>query len=255
MKLLLKIFLTIALLVFLFKINFAQQIIHIENRRLAAIDSGLTGNVSAQINFIQNQNNIFQSNNYFQLQYATGKHSILSLSNQNLNIVNKNKLVNDGFQHFRYNYKLSTPVTLEAFVQLQYNTIISIDFRSLFGVGPRFNLIQNDTVNSRLFIGTQYMYEYEEESTGKINRDHRISSYVSYGMPFKEIFLIDVIAYFQPAMNKYRDVRTSVEAVFEITITKSLRFRLRQSIMYDSKPPEGIRNVFYNFGNGLVYNF
>lgn len=234
---------------------FSQQIIHIENRRLAAIDSGLTGNVAAQINFIQNTNKIFQSNNYFQLQYATGKHSILSLSNQNVNIVNRDKVVNDGFQHFRYNYKFSDPVTLEAFVQFQYNTIVAIDFRSLFGVGPRFNIIQNDSTNTRLFVGTQYMYEYEEESTGRINRDHRISSYVSYGKPINDIFLFDAIAYFQPALNRFKDIRLSIEAFLEINITKSLRFRLRQSIHFDSAPPEGVRNTFYNFGNGLVYNF
>jgi len=233
----------------------AQQIIHIENKRLAAIDSGFTGNISVQANFIQNVNNIFQNRNYIQLQYTQNKHSILSLSNQNLSILNKERIINDGYQHLRYNYKYSKLVTYEAFVQFQYNKIILIDFRTLFGIGPRFNIIDVDSTNTRLFIGTHYMYEYEEETTGQINRNHRINSYISFGKPINDIFLIDVLAYFQPALNAFKDIRTSIEATVTITITKSLRFNLRQSIMHDSNPPEGIRNTFYNFSNGLVYEF
>jgi hypothetical protein len=130
-----------------------------------------------------------------------------------------------------------------------------LTFRALFGIGPRFNIIDVDSTNTRLFIGTHYMYEYEEETTGQINRNHRINSYVSFGKPINDIFLIDILAYFQPALNAFKDIRTSIEATVTITLTKSLRFNLRQSILYDSQPPEGIRNTFYNFSNGLVYEF
>jgi hypothetical protein len=246
------------LFIFIFLASFTlhgQQIIHIENKRLAAIDSGFTGNISIQANFIQNANNIFQNRNYIQIQYTQKKHSILSLSNQNLNIVNRERIVNDGFQHLRYNYRYTNLVTYEAFLQFQYNKVILIDFRTIFGGGPRFTIVQNDSTNMRLFVGTLYMYEYEEETTGVINRDHRISAYISYGKPINEVFLLDVIAYLQPALNRFKDIRTSVEALLEINITKSLRFRLRQSIMFDSRPPEGIRKTFYNFSNGLLYEF
>jgi hypothetical protein len=124
-----------ALLILLFSVYgfcvTAQQIIHIENKRLAAVDSGFTGNISVQANFIQNVNNIFQNRNYIQLQYTQNKHSVLSLSNQNLSIVNKERIINDGYQHLRYNYKYNKLVTYEAFVQFQYNKIILIDFQSL----------------------------------------------------------------------------------------------------------------------------
>lgn len=234
----------------------SQQIIHIENKRLAAVDSGFTGSITVGANFIQNVNNIFQTNNYVQFQYTQNQHSIISLTSHNLTILNKNRIVNDGFQHIRYNYKVSEPLTMEAFVQFQYNKIIKIDFRSLVGLGPRFSVLKYTKENSeRLFIGTAYMYEYEEETTGLINRNHRWSSYISYGRPIKEIIELDLISYFQPALNNWNDIRGSIEAQIKIRITQKLFFELRQSIFFDTSPPEEIRNIFYNFSNGLRYEF
>lgn len=51
-------------------------------------------------------------------------------------------------------------------------------FRSLTGTGLRFTLVNNDSLKTRLYIGVLYMFEYEEETTGKINRDHRNSNYI-----------------------------------------------------------------------------
>lgn len=135
---------SILLICFIFFSNTlkSQQIIHIENKRLAAVDSGFTGNITAGANFIQNINNIFQTNNNIQFQYTQKQHSFISLTSHNLTILNKNRIVNDGFQHIRYNYKFSEAFTMESFVQFQYNKIIKIDFRSLVGLGPRFSILK-----------------------------------------------------------------------------------------------------------------
>lgn len=243
-------------ILFVFSTIKSQQIIHIENKRLAAVDSGFTGNIGVGANFIQNINNIFQMNNNMQLQYTQNKHSVISLTNHNLTILNKNRIVNDGFQHIRYNYKISEPYTLEAFVQFQYNKIIKIDFRSLVGLGPRFSVLKYTKDNTeRLFIGTAYMYEYEEEAYDIINRNHRWNTYVSYGRPIKEILELDLITYFQPALNNWNDIRGSIEAQIKIKITEKLFFELRQSIFFDTDPPDEIRNIFYNFSNSLRYEF
>lgn len=99
------------------------------------------------------------------------------------------------------------------------------------------------------------MYEYEEETDDIINRNHRWSTYISYGRPIMEILELDVITYFQPALNNWNDLRGSIEAQIKIKITEKLFFELRQSIFFDTNPPEEIRNIFYNFSNGLRYEF
>jgi len=235
--------------------TFAQQVIHIENRMLAATENGLSGNASLQVNFIQNINNILQTSNLFNVQYVSKEHSVLSVSNYSLTVVNDSRVVNEGYQHFRYNYKVSRLMTMEGYTQVQFNEVLKMRFRLLTGAGPRFSILENDSVRTRLFAGTSVMAEYEEETTGVVNRAMRMSQFLSIGFPFAKIFTVDAIAYYQPDLSFWEDFRTSIEARLEIRITARLTLELRQNVVYDSRPPEGIRHVFYNLSNGVRYRF
>ncbi len=234
---------------------FSQQIVHIENRRLAADKQGWSGDININMSFIQNQNDIFIMNNNLKVQYAQNKHSVISLTENNFQRINKTGFVNDGFQHFRYNYKYTDNVTYEAFQQLQYNDVLKMKFRSLTGTGPRFTVVNNDSLKTRLFIGMLYMFEYEEETTGKINRAHRNSNYVSFGFPIGQNVTIDMISYYQPDIFNFSDFRFSAQGIMEIRVTGNLSYLLALNYIHDAVPPEGIRNTYYNFRNGLRYRF
>ncbi len=236
--------------------SYAQQVIHIENQTLAGVGDGFAGNISIQANFIQNINDIFQTFNTMQLSYIRDKNSVISLTNQNLNVLNGNRIVNDGFQHFRYNRKITKLLTFEAFTQAQYNEIIKIKMRTLNGLGPRFNVRNRDTSDTRLLIGVLYMYEYEEETEKNIiNRAHRLSNYVSFGFKIGKYATFDIIAYVQPDILYWSDFRTSIEATIDLRISERLSFRMLHNYFYDTRPPSGIRPAFYNFRNGLRYQF
>jgi hypothetical protein len=232
-----------------------QQVIHIENKRLAAVDTGFSGNASVQVNFVQNLNNVLQANSNLNLQYVRGEHSILSLTTYNLSIVNDNRVVNEGFQHFRYNYRWTKPTTIEAYAQLQGNEALKVRFRFLAGAGPRFSVLDRDSVRTRLFVGTSVMAEYEEETTGIVNRSMRLSQFVSVGFPFAKVFIFDAIAYYQPDVSMWSDFRTSIETRLEVELLRGFSLEFRQNVVYDSHPPAGIRNVFYNLSNGVRYRF
>lgn len=235
--------------------SFAQQVIHVENRRLADTTQGLRGDVTLQANLVQNLNDIFQTNNLGQLWYNKGRHQFLSITAFNLTVFNENRIVNDGFQHFRYTYKLTPKVAPEMFAQVQYNELLKIGFRSLSGAGARFTVINNDSTKSKLFVGLSYMYEYEEETTGKFVRAHRANLYVSIGFPIARWLTFDGIAYFQPNVAVLHDIRSSAEIILDVTITRRLSLMIVHSLVYDGEPPEGVRNLFYNFRNGLRYRF
>jgi len=245
----------IFLLLLLPLLTWGQQVIHIENKRLAAVDTGFSGNASVQVNFVQNLNNVLQTNNNLNLQYVRGQHSVLSLTNYNLSIVNDNRVVNEGFQHFRYNYRWSRLTTLEAYTQLQFNEALKMGLRYVAGAGPRFSVLDRDSVRTRLFVGTSVMAEYEEETTGVVNRAMRLSQFVSVGFPFAKVFIFDAIAYYQPDLSLWGDFRTSVETRLEVQVLKGFSLEFRQNVVYDSHPPAGIRNVFYNLSNGVRYRF
>lgn len=234
---------------------YPQQVIHIENRRMADPEKGFSGDVSFQANLVQNFNNTFQTNNLVQLHYASEKHRILSISALNLTIFNEERIRNDGYQHLRYNFILNDRWSPEAFAQYQYNEWLKIGFRSLHGAGVRMALLNNDSTKTKWFTGLSYMYEYEEETTDKIVRAHRANVYMSVGFPIGKILYFDAIGYFQPNVEYISDFRTSLEMTIDVSITERLSLLLIHNIVYDGAPPEGLRNTFYNLRNGLRFEF
>jgi hypothetical protein len=220
---------------------------------MAAREDGFSGNAEFSANFVQNVNNMFQSVNNSQLQYRKGDNSWLLLNGFNYTLLNGNRIVNDAFGHLRYNRKITDVITAEAFVQGQYNEIIKIKSRYLAGTGLRFKIIEKDKI--RLYFGSLYMHEKEEEHTDAINNHHRVSNYFSVGVPVTEHITVDFISYYQPDIFNMADYRLTGEAIIEMRLNKRVAFRFAHSLFYDTRPPEGIKNMFYNFRNGLKIEF
>jgi hypothetical protein len=234
-------------------VGLAQTIVHIENKRFVETKEGFSGKLELSANFVQNVNDIFQSVNNFQSNYYKNKNNFLVSSNFNLTIFNKARVVNEGFVHFRYGRKINKLITIETFAQAQYNEIIKIQSRYLTGLGPRFAVIKNDSV--RLFLGALLMPELETETTGIVNRHLRVSHYISFGFPIADRITFDLIGYFQPDLFNVNDFRISGQAIMEMKLTKKISFLFAHSLFHDTRPPEGIRILFYNFRNGLTYEF
>lgn len=235
--------------------GFSQQVIHIENRRMADPEEGFSGNISAELNLVQNLSNTLGANGMGQLFFKKRRSQWLSISALNLMIFNDERIRNDGYQHLRYNYELNERWSPEAFVQYQYNEWLKIGFRSLHGAGMRMTVLDNDSAKTKIFAGLSYMHEYEEETTGKFFRGHRANLYVSLGLPVGKLMHFDAIAYFQPNILWIGDIRSSIQMQLQVSITNRLSLLLAYSFVYDGAPPEGVPNVFYDLKNGLRFNF
>jgi len=235
--------------------SLAQSIVHIENHRFAQRDEGFTGNVDLGLNFTQAVNFIFNTANASQIQYAKNNHSIMSINGLNLTVINKNKPVNDGFQHFRYNYKFNNFIFSEAFIQGQYNHNTKIRARYIAGVGVLLKIFETQRDSIQLYTGVHYMPEYEEELLGRINRHHRMNSMISFGWPFKNKSKFEMVMYMQPDIAKLTDFRISTQLAYEIPLLKKLVFRISAALFYDSFPPEGLQTFFLSARNSLRYRF
>lgn len=248
----------VILMVFVFYVGLdalSQTIVHIENSRFSQRKEGFSGNIDVGLNFTQAVNFIFNTSNASQLQYAKKNHTILSVNGLNLTVVNKLKAVNDGFQHFRYGYKIREHYIAEAFVQGQYNHNTRIRARYLAGVGMLFKIFETEKDSMQLFAGAHYMPEYEEELGGQINRHHRLNSIVSFSAPFKNKSRFDLVMYVQPDIARLTDFRVSSQASYEIPIMKKLLFRVAFAVFYDTHPPDGLQTTFFSARNSLKYNF
>jgi hypothetical protein len=73
---------------------------------------------------------------------------------------NEKDFQNSWFFHLRYNQKLSSLFRVEAFIQNQNNTLLTITSRNLVGAGIRLKLISSEL--TRIYVGNAYMYEIEK---------------------------------------------------------------------------------------------
>ncbi len=231
------------------------QIVNIEDKRVMLDDSThWYGQVRLGFNLVENGNSIINLNGAISLEYEKNKHWFLSLSNFNFIQVDKQDFVNDGFQHFRYNYRISRWFIYEAFTQAQYNEKLRLRLRWLLGTGIRVPLL--DEGNQNIYLGLTYMYEFNEERDPDLEfRDHRMSAYVSFGLqPFKNASLSNT-TYYQPVFNDFADLRLSSQTTLAINLTSKLLFSTTFSITHDTRVPDEVENTIYSFRNGIRWNF
>lgn len=242
------------LFLFFLSLNSFSQVVNIEKKRTANSKDGLQGNVDFSLNIMENNNSIIQGKNTVKLQYYKGKNLFLFFNDITLTRVNNNRYQNDGYQHLRYNYSFSKgPFVAEAFAQHQYNTVRKIKQRVVSGLGPRIRIVEKDTF--RLFFGPLSMFEYQALTTDSITMKARMSCYVSVGWNFSKWLAINDITYYQPNYADFSDYKVATEASLLIRITDKLSLKSMLELSYESKPPPGVKNLFYSLSNGLSFFF
>ncbi len=231
-----------------------SQVLNIEDERIKTDTTGWSGSAAAGINLMKSTDKLTDLSGKIHLQYKSPNSLYLILSNFNFIKAGKTNFSNNGIQHLRYNYTISDWLVAEAFAQAQFNKIIGIKFRSLFGAGPRFKVVKTDPF--RLYAAWLYMYEYEEmELETLINRSHRISSYVSFTLKLNKNVRIINTTYFQPLVNNFADYRLSSETDFVIKISKKLAYALNYNYYFDSEPPANVPQTIYSITNKISLSF
>lgn len=228
------------------------QVANIEGKRINDT-STWSGSIGADFAITKNTQVIQNLGGKAHLQLNLDRSRFLLLGEISYLRSGGGNLNNTAFGHLRYNYKVSDFITWEAFLQTQYNQITKIQQRTLLGTGPRFRLVKNEKAS--VFLGTLYMYEYEEVASEATNRDHRLSSYLALTWAPKEWISMGTTTYYQPRLNQFFDYRISSENYLEFDISKTLSFRTSYQLSVDSRPPSGIPNTTYELRNGLKLSF
>lgn len=247
-------FFSAALLLFL-SASVSAQIVNIEDKRAVREDSvAWYGQLNLGFNLVENGNSIINFNGGANLERISKKHWFLALTNFNFVQVEKEDFVNDGFLHFRYNYKLSPRFTYEAFTQAQYNEKLNLRLRWLLGTGLRLTLIKKEKHNA--YLGMSYMFEYNEETNPEMEfRDNRLSTYASFSISIYENAKLSSTTYYQPIFNDFSDLRLSSQTTLTMKFTQKLLFTTTFNITYDSRVPEEVENTIYSLRNGIRWNF
>lgn len=243
------------LLLLLFSPLAQAQILNAESLRKVTDTSGWSGSATVNFDLARNVNDIISLGTDIHVQYKTKKHLILLKNQVVFRKLNDDDFSNFGITHIRYNYRLSDRWRWEAFGQGQYNRVNLIDFRGLLGTGPRYKITTSEKY--KFYLGSLLMFEYEEVADGitPLQRDIRLSSYLSFSLyPTDDISFVST-TYYQPQVDLWSDYRVSSESTFVVTLYKNLKFNLTYFFTYDAIPAVGIPNSQYRLSTGLTYTF
>ncbi|GAB5522833.1 MAG: hypothetical protein Roseis2KO_07050 [Roseivirga sp.] len=231
----------------------SSQIVRVENDGFSTDSTGWNGTVELNINTVKNNSEFFRLATGSQLRYTQKASSYMSVNELRMVIAGPDNLENRGFQHFRFQHIVDSTFTIEAFSQAQFDEPLKIGVRLLQGVGVRTSLA--DTEKSQFYLGTAYMYEYEEEDeTGIINRNSRISSYLTFNKELEKSNF-HVVVYYQPRVARFSDLRVSGRATLSFRIGKNLTFNVGGELIHDSNPVEGVTQLTYTTNSGFMWKF
>ncbi len=230
------------------------QVINIENKRFLNDTNGWVGNTDFVFNLQQNTQQVMAFSNTLRVQYQKNKSRFIFINDISFIKAGKTNFVNSGYQHLRYNYKVSKFLTIEAFTQTQYNPVLKLDFRYLIGAGPRIKLLKKE--NAKIYFASLYMYEYDDIVNDAVNiYEHRLSTYLTCTFTvFKNVELIST-TFYQPNLENSNDYRIANDSGLEISINKHLNFKSTFNLLYDTYQPIGVPNLVYQLKNGLSIKF
>lgn len=244
-----KIFLALLILIFASSLSYSQ-VVNIEARRLRTEKDGWAGEAGADFFILKEVSLVYAVEGKAQVQFKKDRSLVLFLSDFGLIKADETDFQNSGFQHIRYNYKVSTGfLRWEAFTQAQFNKVRDIKLRALAGTGPRFKLYDSDKM--RFYAASLYMYEYEERQSERlIDRTNRISSYISYTFDVGKLLFFGTV-YYQPNLSNFDDYRISYQTDFEFEIFEKFKFVTKYRLLYDTVPPPSVPNTSYSLSNGF----
>jgi hypothetical protein len=231
------------------------QIINVENARIHSDTTGWAGAAGLQLSMTKNTEEIFLVQLNSHVQYKTKKDLFMILGNYGFLSGGSQNLINNSFLHLRYNRKLSRTVRMEVFGQVLQNPVTKIDYRILYGAGPRFKMMDKPKI--RMYAASLIMHEYERELNEQktVHNDIRSSSYLSVSyLPNTSSELVSTVFY-QPLVTKLQDFRFLHQLRFSAKAGKNLALACNFNYLYDNAPVTGVPRINYTVSTGMEYDF
>jgi hypothetical protein len=232
--------------------------VNTEKLRKESVD-GFTGSIGSNFIIRAGNRELYILGTTLRLDYQSGKHETFAIGNGRFLQQSRDVILNSGFFHGRYNFRVRTWLSLEFFGQAEFDETRFLNERYLGGSGLRFRLFRND--QSSFYLGTTPMYEYEALSPKKVpgidpnTTTYRWSNYIVARIEIDDRLSLVNTVYFQPQIDAPDDIRILDEGVFNVQITRFLALSISLSLRYDSRPPPGLETYDIELRNGLTVSF
>ena len=170
------------------------------------------------------------------------KNSYKLLGGYSLLSESRNKILNTGFVHIRHNFKFNERVKTFEFYQIQFNEILLLTKREVFGAGLRFSLFNYDSL--KFDFGAGIMREEEVLNKTFLLTDelsetkyYRITCVNTLSWIISKIVKIHNVLYYQPYLKDFNDYRLLDDFNLIVSVNKHFDLITSLTMRYDSKPP------------------
>jgi len=239
-------------LVFSAKVSLGQ-VVNIEQSRMHLDSLGWSGVIQGNFQ-MQKYQNLFLATSARTTVFKKNKNDYwMFLGETGFSVAQEVQFNNMSLFHARYNRSTAIEwLKWEAFTQMQYNRLLGLDRRNLLGSGLRFKLYEKD--NSRYYLGSSVMWDYEKVNRGEESVLYgRSSFYFSFTHKVPGKWSLVSTTYYQPLVNRLNDVRVAGQHAFTTPVGKHLGVRIELNHYYDSRPPVGIIKSTFNSQIGLIW--
>lgn len=224
-----------------------SQIVNVEEKRQSD-KKGISGFTKFSFNYKKAKKKDWELSNKSYVQWDNKSWSILLLNEINIDRADGIDFSNDGYQHLRISRHLNK-ISIESFLQNQYDPIRSIKNRKLTGAGIRFK------IRKKYDVGISSFYENEILNDDSKLSALRLNTYFNIEIDINEALLFQTTTYIQPNINKFGDCKTFNETSIKVKISDKFSLSNTFSGSYDTYPATGVPEVIYSIKNGLIYKF
>jgi hypothetical protein len=220
----------------------AEAQINTEAMRPTVSKDGVHGVLTGGVSWKTGNSNSFSMAWMGKIAYHRGVHTPFLQLSFNYAMATSAIYENKGFAHLRWPAMWHRRVGSELFTQVEFNEFTSQIIRTLVGAGVRVAAVLHKRFE--LYVGTGYMFEYEELSDvaendphPDVTKYHRWTSYVSFRVLVSKWLVIANTVYIQPRFRDFGDYRFLEDLSLIFKIYKMLHLQQLLTVAYDSRSP------------------
>ncbi|MGB0870024.1 MAG: DUF481 domain-containing protein [Flavobacteriales bacterium] len=212
-----------------------------------------TGNLNVNFNMVKNANRLLQINSRLNTKYQTQKHQFIFVNSFHFKEANSTELIHKGITQLNFTSRKNNRFNYEIFNHLQFNEIIYLKFRNVFGIGFRNRIYKSKKLVLNTGLAPMFEYAYFNKNNEKVfERNTRVNTYLSMVyFPHPQI-TINSSTYFQPKINTIQNFRISNETRLTFKVTKNIGFNIHLMIWQDAFNRYGINQIQYKLNSGMT---
>ncbi len=151
-------------------------------------------------------------------------------------------ILNSGFVHIRHNYILTERIRTFEFYQIQFNEVLLLTKRQVFGAGLRLGLVAKDSLKFDIGLGLMREVEILNKTTllpgePSETKYYRATCLTSFKWIISRTVQLNDVVYYQPYLKDFADYRLLNDFNLVVSITDHFKLITALTTRYDSQPP------------------